>query len=953
MLRTVTKRWLSFLLFLVGLLFLLFPRYAFAIDISYPVSISSSGSVVHSQAVNGAAYLFLPSQVNLSSLSLSSESGTVSISSSQKGTFQQADSVDLSKMGVVDSSGEVPASGIKLWVKVGDNAAEPLVIMQSKGVRSVFVSTEHDRSYVDSSWNHSVSDSGTLTVLAPDSNKVVYSGDLNQIRGRGNTTWSECDKKPYQMKLPKKTDLLGTGEKTKTWLLIANAADPSLLRNTVSFNLARYMGVTSTPSCEPCDLYYNGEYRGSYLLTEKVKVEKNGVNIDNLDDANEDANADSPSWENPRGNLKWGTNARGSKFSYIEGLVDPSDISGGYLVELDDKASEGDDLSQFYSRTHFFTVHTPDGATENEARYVSELVGAGFEAALSGGRDSFTQQSVDQLFDIDSLISTGVTEDFLLDGDYLYSSSYFYVPAKEDRIFLGPIWDCDRAFDQHRVENSSSFADGFLSGNTQLMSAARRLYANKLKPAVEGILLGDKTAVSSDGKLHSIAFYEEQIAASQAMDQALWGLAPLDDPWLSFDRSSGKSWSSYVNDLSSFANQRLAFLDRFYENESWKECSWTGSSMADWAPTVNGKPVQDGWVFDRGDYYLMRNGRFVGGWAYVSGDWYYLDPSTGVMKRGWQFVNGSWYYFKLSGAMYTGWLHDGNDWYYLDDSGAMLSNTVSPDGYWLNGDGTWTDGSWQQDQTGWWYRTSARSYPRNARVFIDGSWYDFDAHGYLRTGWSYDGSNWRYVNPDRSFATGWQWIAGAWYFFDDDGVMQTGWLKRDASWFYLKPSGAMATGWAYVNGSWYFFDVSGAMRTGWLASSGSWYFLLDSGAMATGWVKSADNWYLLNSSGAMQTGWAYSDGCWYCFDDSGAMKTGWVKSGGSWYYLWPNGSMAVGWVSASNDWYYMDSNGAMHQGWLKIGSTWYYFDESGAAVTGNRIIDGVSYRFDSSCALVS
>lgn len=831
--------WIFAILATVGCLFsIVLPRYAFAVTVSCEVPGAEGSAVVQSQVVGGSSYLFLPSQVDLATLSLCSTAGSVSISASENGDYNLADHIDLASAIDPGTNNHGRTDGFVVWVKVGNSPAEPLTIMKSNGIRSVFVSTHHDISYVDSSPNHSQSDEGSLTVLSDDSNDVVYSGGLSEIRGRGNTTWTECDKKPYQMKLPKKADLLGTGEKTKTWLLLANAADPTLLRNTVSFDLARYMGVTNTPSCEPCDLYYNGEYRGSYLLTEKVKVEKNGVNIDNLDDANEDANAGSSSWDNPYGHLKWGINSRGAKFSYIEGLTDPSDITGGYLVELDDKAAEGADLAQFYSRTHFFTVHTPDGATENEARYVSELMGAGFEAALSGGKDPVTHKSMDQLFNIDSLLSTGVTADFLLDGDYLYSSSYFYVPAQQNQIYLGPIWDCDRAFDEHRVSSTSAFAKSFLSGNSDLMSKSRLFYANRLKPAVKGILLGDESAMSSDGTLHSIAYYKKQITASQAMDQVLWGLAPLDDPWLSFDRSSDKGWDSYVADLLSFARQRINFLDQFYSDPSWKVCTWSGSSMADWRPSVDGKAVSDGWVFDKGDYYYMSNGKLVGGWACVSGVWYYLDPSTGAMKRGWQLVNESWYYFRLSGAMCTGWVHDGNDWYFLDASGAMLANAVSPDGYWLNDNGTWTDGSWQRDQYGWWYRTSTGSYPRNARVQIDGCWYGFDANGYLHVGWIDDGGIWRFMLSDRTYATGWQRISGAWYFFDDAGAMKTGWLYDNGSWFYLQPSGVMATSWVLDDDSWYFFDTSGAMKTGWLAVSGSWYYLRDSGSMATGWVES-------------------------------------------------------------------------------------------------------------------
>ena len=236
------------------------------------------------------------------------------------------------------------------WVRLDGTSEVRLTVMKSSGIRSVFVNANHDISYVNSSTSHSVSDGGTVTVLSPDVDGVVYDGALDAIRGRGNTTWTNSEKKPYQMKLSKKADLLGTGEKTKTWLLIANAADPTLLRNTISFKLALYMGSEGTPSCEPCDLYYNGEYRGSYLLTEKVKVEKNGVNIDDLDEANEDANEGSSVWKNPWSNRERATNSRGSEFSYVAGLSNPDDITGGYLVELDDKALPSAEVSMFYQR---------------------------------------------------------------------------------------------------------------------------------------------------------------------------------------------------------------------------------------------------------------------------------------------------------------------------------------------------------------------------------------------------------------------------------------------------------------------------------------------------------------------------------------------------------------------------------------------------------------------------
>lgn len=630
----------------------------------------------------------------------------------------------------VKTSGTVVIISQVNWVRLDGTSEVRLTVMKSSGIRSVFVNANHDISYVNSSASHSVSDGGTVTVLSPDVDGVVYDGALDAIRGRGNTTWTNSEKKPYQMKLSKKADLLGTGEKTKTWLLIANAADPTLLRNTISFKLALYMGSEGTPSCEPCDLYYNGEYRGS-------------------------------------------------EFSYVAGLSNPDDITGGYLVELDDKALPSAEVSMFYSKTHFFTVHTPEYATYEESVYVSELVGAGIDAAINGGTDPVTGTSVEDLFDLGSLLATGLTEDFVVDGDYLYSSSYFYVPRSSGKIFVGPVWDCDRTFDLASASSSSAFAQSFLSGNSSLLAKAGQVFRSRLYPVIWGVLLGGEDAQTADGSLHSLAYYRNQIAASQAMDQRVWGIAPLEDEWVSYNRVDGKGWSSYVDDLATYMTRRLSYQYDFYRQSSWKYCTWRGSSIDTWVPYVDGKAVGDGWVMNGLNWYYMSSGKLQTGWRSISGSWYWFDPYTGAMATGWIWDGSAWYYANVIGGMQTGWVSNGGLWYYLGDSGAMT--------------------------IGW--------------CMVDDSWYYLSCSGVMLTGW--------------------QKVGGSWYLLDDSGAMKTGWQRVDDAWYWLDASGAMATGWQWVNGSWYLLSSSGAMLTGWQRVGGVWYYLYSSGAMATSqWIGS-------------------------------------------------------------------------------------------------------------------
>ena len=111
-----------------------------------------------------------------------------------------------------------------------------------------------------------------------------------------------------------------------------------------------------------------------------------------------------------------------------------------------------------------------------------------------------------------------------------------------------------------------------------------------------------------------------------------------------------------------------------------------------------------------GDWvYADQDGAFVGGWVKDGGQWYYLDPSSKVMKTGWVADGGSWYYLTGSGAMAIGWVNDGGTWYYLNASGKMVTG-------WLNVGGSW-------------YYLSPSGAMLTGTQVINGRTYVFDANG--------------------------------------------------------------------------------------------------------------------------------------------------------------------------------------------------------------------------------
>ena len=56
----------------------------------------------------------------------------------------------------------------------------------------------------------------------------------------------------------------------------------------------------------------------------------------------------------------------------------------------------------------------------------------------------------------------------------------------------------------------------------------------------------------------------------------------------------------------------------------------------------------------------------------------------------WVLWNGAWYYLGSDGEMLAEkWLYWNGEWYYLGSDGAMLTNTTTPDGYYVGNDGVW------------------------------------------------------------------------------------------------------------------------------------------------------------------------------------------------------------------------------------------------------------------------
>jgi hypothetical protein len=99
-----------------------------------------------------------------------------------------------------------------------------------------------------------------------------------RIRGRGNQTWT-LPKKPYRLNFAQATSFFGLTA-NKNWVLLANYRDPTLIANTVAFKLGELFKFPWTNHTFHVEVVLNGEYQGSYVLTEHSRVGAGRVDID-------------------------------------------------------------------------------------------------------------------------------------------------------------------------------------------------------------------------------------------------------------------------------------------------------------------------------------------------------------------------------------------------------------------------------------------------------------------------------------------------------------------------------------------------------------------------------------------------------------------------------------------------------------------------------------------------
>lgn len=240
----------------------------------------------------------------------------------------------------------------------------------------------------------------------------VITGSVS-IKGRGNTTWG-MPKKPYRLKFDKKVSLIDEPE-DKSWVLLNNYADKTMLRNKTAFYMSEISNLEYTPRSHFVELILNGQYNGTYLLCEKLKIAKHRVNV--------------------------GDN--------------------GFLLEFDNKTAAGDVTFKISHWNTPINIKEPDSIAmdTDKYRYVKEYV-CTCDSVLYSENFADPDNGWQKYMDMDSFVDWYLINEITKNNDACFHTSCYMNLRRGGKLKMGPVWDFDIALGNVDY-NENFYPDGF------------------------------------------------------------------------------------------------------------------------------------------------------------------------------------------------------------------------------------------------------------------------------------------------------------------------------------------------------------------------------------------------------------------------------------------------------------------------------------------------------------
>ena len=365
-----------------------------------------------------------------------------------------------------------------------------------------------------------------------------YNGKIS-IEYRGSSSQS-FPKKPYALETQ---DSLGNNNNVSLlgmpvendWILYAPYSDKALMRNFLTFDLGRKMGHYA-PRTVYCELVINGDYKGVYILMEKIKRDNDRVDIAKLD--TDDLAGDS--------------------------------LTGGYIIKVDKYTGTGgvDWLSDFPNMSGgslYIQYHYPEATVlqPQQLNYIEQYVDS-FEYALNGPNFTDTSIGYAKYIDVNSFVDFYIINELSKNIDGYRLSTYMHKDkqSKGGKLTMGPFWDFNLAF------GNADYCSGGITSGWEVNGGCGdnnpfwferllddTLYQNKLKCRWEYLRERSFHQDSLFNFIDSIALY---LDGAQQRNFQQW---PTLGTYVWPNYYVGSSYPDELNFFKTWIGDRLVWLD--------------------------------------------------------------------------------------------------------------------------------------------------------------------------------------------------------------------------------------------------------------------------------------------------------------------------------------------------------------------------------------------------------
>lgn len=362
----------------------------------------------------------------------------------------------------------------------------------------------------------------------------LYHGTL-KIRGRGHSSWG-MPKKGYRLKLSAASPVLDMPAH-KDWVLLANYADKTLLRNAIGFDLSRRVGMAWTPRMRFADVYLNNDFLGNYQIGEKIEVAPTRVAITPMS---------------------------------------TSDVEGGYLLEVDYKERIAADDVEFVThksndepwgsddvpgagQARHFVMQEPSGSDvqEKQMAYISDYVQKLQDAIFAADPDPNT--GIASRLHIDSMVNYYLVQELLKNKDSAMGSSVYLYKDRGGKLTMGPLWDFDISAGNINYDPRAEEPEGwYLRNATPWFKALMRV--PDFKARVVARWPGFRRSIE-----YLDTYIEEQAYLLEASQQENFARWPILKTYVWPNQVVKGSYKDEVKWLQKWLKDRIKWMDKHIE----------------------------------------------------------------------------------------------------------------------------------------------------------------------------------------------------------------------------------------------------------------------------------------------------------------------------------------------------------------------------------------------------